>query len=183
MLWQTPSSIPLTFKNAEEKYYIPAKGFEYLCTHAPVELLIVSPVNERTRQGQVSGTPKNKHSKRLDLFGRKIYSTASLQFRVSNHQDRILLDRYNFNLWDSLSKFREALPQDCAQEFAALVEEGKAVAKGALQMTRDAIYSATRVVASAVVMRCSSWLKSSGLSQEMQSTLRDHPFEGAGLFS
>lgn len=142
---------------------------------------LVSTVNERDRQCHVTGTPKNKDAKRLDLFGRKVYSMASLQFRVSNHQ--VLLGRYNFNLWDLLNKFKEVLPQDHAQEFAALVDDGLAVAKGVLQMAWDATDLVARVVACAVAMRCSSWFQSSGLSREMQATIQDLPFEGTALFS
>ncbi|EMP29321.1 Fanconi anemia group M protein [Chelonia mydas] len=81
-LWQPPSSIPPTFKKAEKKYYVPAKGFKYLYTHPPAASLVMSTVDERDRQDQVSGTPKNKDAKRLDLFGRKAHSTAILQFQV-----------------------------------------------------------------------------------------------------
>ncbi|EMP32126.1 hypothetical protein UY3_10751, partial [Chelonia mydas] len=84
-------------------------------------------------------------------------------------------------LWDSLNKFKEALLQDRAKD--ALMYEDTAVAREALQMTWDATDSAARVVTSAVAMRCSSWLQSSGLSQKMQSTIQDLLFEGAGLFS
>ncbi|EMP25303.1 Mothers against decapentaplegic like protein 9 [Chelonia mydas] len=101
--------------------------------------------------------------------------------KVPKHQ--ALLGRYNFNLWDSISTFKEGLPQDQAHEFSTLVAEGKAVARGALQMAWDTTDSVARVVASAVVMRHSSWLQSSKLSQEIQTTLQDLPFEGAGLFS
>lgn len=65
-----------------KKYFVPTKGFEYLYTHPSVGLLVVSAVNRR----QVSGTPKNKDPKHLDLLSRNIYSTASLQFWVFNHQ-------------------------------------------------------------------------------------------------
>lgn len=76
-LWQTPSSIPPTSKRAEKKYFVPAKGFECLYTHP------VSVTNERDRQGQVSSTPKNKDGKWPDLFRRKVYSMARLQFSLT----------------------------------------------------------------------------------------------------
>lgn len=57
-----------------------------------------------------------------------MYSTASLQFRVSNYQ--VLWGRYNFNLRDFFSRFKDSLPQDLCQEFAAIQEEGKIVARG-----------------------------------------------------
>ncbi|EMP41608.1 hypothetical protein UY3_01128 [Chelonia mydas] len=72
LLWQTPSSILPTSKKVEKKYPVPAKEFECLYTHPPAASLVVSAVNERDRQGQVSGMPKSKEAKRLDLFGRKM---------------------------------------------------------------------------------------------------------------
>lgn len=69
--------------------------------------MVISTVHERDRQGQVSGTPRNKDAKRLVWFVRKIYSTTSLQFWVSN--DQALLGRYNFHLWYFLSKLKEGL--------------------------------------------------------------------------
>lgn len=90
----------------------PAKGFKYLYTHLPSGSLVVSAANEKDKPLHTSLTPKNKEAKRLDLFGRKIYSTASLQFWVADHQ--ALLESYNFNLWDTLLKFQESLPQGLA---------------------------------------------------------------------
>ncbi|EMP35675.1 hypothetical protein UY3_07161 [Chelonia mydas] len=178
-VWQTPSYIPPTSKKVENKYYVLAKRFEYLYAHPPAGSLVVSIIKERDRQVQASGTPKNKDARRLDLFGRKVYSVASLQVWVSNHQ--ALLGRFNFNLWDSISKFKEGLPQDQAQEFATFMDAGKEVTRGTLQMAWEATVSAARMVISAVVMRWSSWLQCSRLSQEMQTTLQDLPFEGEGL--
>lgn len=96
-----------------------------------------------------------------------------------------LLRREKFNLWDALCKFKESLLQDLAQEFSTLVEEGTMAAQCSLQMTWDVADSAARVVELAVVMRHSSWLQTAGLSQEMQTLIRDAdlPFDGIGLFS
>lgn len=45
-------------------------------------------------------------------------------------------------------------------------------------MAWDAANSVARVVALAVVMRRSSWLQTAGLSQEMQTSIQDLPFDG-----
>lgn len=103
-------------------------------------------------------------AKKFDLFGRKIYSTSSLQFHVVIHQ--VLLGQYNFILWDGLKKFQDSLPQGLAQEFGTLVEEGMVAARWSLQMAWDAVDSVASVVTSAVVMLCSFWLQTAGLSQE-----------------
>ncbi|EMP39159.1 Transcription initiation factor TFIID subunit 1 [Chelonia mydas] len=53
-VWQIPLSIPPTSKKAENKYYVPEKGFENLYTHPPTASLVVSvswpfhhPVNKK----------------------------------------------------------------------------------------------------------------------------------------
>uniref|UniRef100_A0A8C3T5V1 HORMA domain-containing protein 1 n=1 Tax=Chelydra serpentina TaxID=8475 RepID=A0A8C3T5V1_CHESE len=44
------------------------------------------PVMDFTRNGQQAPAPKSKDAKRLDLFGRKIYSGGGLQLRAANQQ-------------------------------------------------------------------------------------------------
>lgn len=70
--------------------------------------------------GQASATPKNKDAKRLNLFGRKVYSTASLQLRICNEQ--ALLGKYDFNIWESMAKFNDSLPQKSKQGCLAILE-------------------------------------------------------------
>lgn len=87
-------------------------------------------------------------------MGRKVYLMGSFQLSISKQQ--ALLERYNFNLWDSLSKFKNCLPQELRQEFTAILEKSKAVATISLQEAHDAADSAARTMASAVTMRCCS---------------------------
>ncbi|XP_067409619.1 RB1-inducible coiled-coil protein 1 [Emydura macquarii macquarii] len=180
-LWETPASVAPTSKTAERKYYVPLQGFEYLFNHPAPGSLVVDAVNQRDRQGTHANTPKNKESKKLDLFGRKIYSTAALQLRMANYQ--ALLGRYTLNLWSSLQRFLPGLPQDMLADFNTLVQEGSLVANAALQSASDATDAAGRAMASGIVMRRASWLQSSGLSPEVQQAIQDLPFTGSGLFS
>lgn len=57
------------------------------------------------------------------------------------------------------------------------------MARSSLQMAWDAADSAAGVVTLAAVMRRSSCLQSVGLSQEVQSSIQDLPFNGSGFFS
>ncbi|XP_029768569.1 uncharacterized protein LOC115271282 [Terrapene carolina triunguis] len=180
-LWQTPSSLPPISKRAERKYFVPSKRHEYLYTHPAPNSLVVKVVNHKECQGQPAPTLKNKDSRRLDLFGRKLYSSSSFQLRVANHQ--ALLGRYDFNLWGSMPKFTDSLQEHDRKEYKALVEEGTASARVALQAASDAADMAARTMTSAVSMRRASWLLLSRLSIEAQSSLQDLPFHGKALFA
>lgn len=72
-----------------------------------------------------------------------------------------------------MAKFKGALLLESRGEFLAMVEEGKAVAKMSLQAALDTADSAALSVASAMVMRLSSWLQSLGLPCEVQQTIKD----------
>ncbi|XP_067412488.1 complement factor H-like [Emydura macquarii macquarii] len=68
-LWQTPASVAPTSKGAEKKFLL---------------TLVIDAANQRDRQGNQGSTPKNKNNKKLNLFGRKVYSMGALQFRIAN---------------------------------------------------------------------------------------------------
>ncbi|XP_065439796.1 uncharacterized protein LOC135981398 [Chrysemys picta bellii] len=172
-IWQTPASILRTARGVERKYFVPSKDHEYLYTHPPPCSLVVSSVNARERHGQQAAA---KDAKRFYLFGRKVYSAGGLQLRAANQQ--ALLSRYNYNSWNSMGKFKELVPQDSREEFGALVEEGKMVARTSLQASLDIADSAARTLASGIAM-----FQVSGLPPELQQTLQDLPFEGQGLWS
>ncbi|EMP33099.1 hypothetical protein UY3_09759, partial [Chelonia mydas] len=179
--WQTPSSLPPISKWAECKYFVPNKGHEYLYSHSAQNSLVVEAVNPRERQGQPRAIPKNKDSRRLDLFGEKIYSLSSLQLRVANHQ--AVLSRYDFNMWQTAAKFKNALPEGSRKEYRAILNKGTAAARAALQVASDAADSAARTTAAAISMWRLSWLLLSRLSSEAQQSIQDLPFDGQAPFA
>lgn len=159
---------------------MPPKGHEYLNTHPVPSSLVGVAINEWERQSPPGATPKNKDSKRLDLFGHKVYSSSSLQLRVANHQ--ALLGCYDFSMWQAMAKFEDSLPEDTRKEFRAILDEGKAAARAALQAASDVADSAARTMASAISMCRASWLLLLGLLTEAQQSIQDLPFDGQALF-
>lgn len=79
--------------------------------------------------------PKVKDPKKLDFFGRKVYTTGGLQLHIANQQT--LLGCYDFNMCDAIQKFKDWLPQEARQEFSSLVDEAKTVARASLQAALD----------------------------------------------
>ncbi|EMP37442.1 hypothetical protein UY3_05351 [Chelonia mydas] len=133
-------------KGVDCKYFAPSKGYEFLFFHPSPCSLVVSALNERERHGQQALAPKAKEAKHLNLFGRKVYSSGGLQLRIANQQ--VIFNRNNFNSWMAVGKFKDNLQQGSQQEFTALVDEGKAVAKTSLQASLDLADAAARTIMS-----------------------------------
>lgn len=72
--WQTPASLPPTAKRTECKYFVSAKDMSSSSRTLPQGSLVVAAANERDHRGEVGSICKGKDSKKLDLFGWKIYS-------------------------------------------------------------------------------------------------------------
>lgn len=120
--------------------------------------------NELERQGHRASKLKSKDAKRQNLFGCKLYSTGSLQLRIANQ--RALLSYNNFTLWENVIKFKDKLTKDCRQDFAVMTDEGKVVARTALQDSLDGTDVVARIMASTIYMRRCSWLQLSMLPQK-----------------
>ncbi|EMP29312.1 hypothetical protein UY3_13581 [Chelonia mydas] len=146
MIWQTLASSAPTAKGEERKFFAPSKGYEFLFCHPSPCSLVVSVVNEREHHGQQAPALKAKEVKCLDLSGRMVYSSGGLQLRIAKQQ--AILSRHNFNSWAVVRKFKDNFSQGSQQEFMALVDKGKAVAKTSLQASLDSADAAARTTAS-----------------------------------
>lgn len=138
-------------------------------------------VNDKERQGQQGPTPKSRDAKRLDLFGRKVYSSGGLSLRIANQL--AILSRYSYNSWSAVQKFKELLLSESRSELGAIAEEGRIVARTSLQGSLDAADSAACTLALGIAMRRNAWLQSSGLPPEVQQTIQDLSFDGQSLFA
>ncbi|EMP29277.1 hypothetical protein UY3_13625, partial [Chelonia mydas] len=83
---------------------------EHLYTHPTPDSLMVDAANQHERQGFQGFSLKNWEEKRLDFYGRKVYSTGGLQLHVSNQQ--AIISMYSYNTCWMMAKFTELLPSD-----------------------------------------------------------------------
>ncbi|EMP37006.1 Armadillo repeat-containing protein 3 [Chelonia mydas] len=130
-LWQTPASIPPTCKKAERKYYVPAKDVDFLFSHSQPNSLVVDAVTHGTKQPQYQPTPQDKDLKHLDLLGRKIYTSSTLQFRIANYSAP--LASYDFDNYNKLFDFTSHILEDRRADFKSVLVEGQLVSRMALQ--------------------------------------------------
>ncbi|KAJ1135527.1 hypothetical protein NDU88_001966 [Pleurodeles waltl] len=74
------------------------------------------------------------------------------------------------------------LPQEVRKSFGALFLDAQAAAQQIIQSGLDTTDSIARAMGTSVAMRRHAWLRSSGFSSDVQSTLMDLPFDGEKLF-
>lgn len=79
-LWQTPASLPSTTNNKERKYFVSCKD---------PGSLVVKAANERERQGLQGPMLKAKNAKKLNLFGRKLYSTGGSNCEPASYPKQV----------------------------------------------------------------------------------------------
>lgn len=180
IIWHTPDSILPTGKRMEKKYYVPAKDLEVLVSHPSPHSMVVDAGNESGRQHHAKSRTHDKDHKCLDIPGRKSYSSSSLQLRIANYQ---ALAKYNCVSYNKLTSFINRLPAEHREQFQAIVEEGQLLARTTFQASLDAADTATSWIATAVVMRGSSWLWLCDFPKEVQSTVGDLPFDAPKLFA
>lgn len=82
-VWHTLASCVPTSKRAKRRVFGPAK---FLFYHPAPNLLVVQAVAESARSHYQRTISADKGCKRLDLLGRKVFSSAGLQFHVANYQ-------------------------------------------------------------------------------------------------
>ncbi|KAG6922648.1 hypothetical protein G0U57_001641, partial [Chelydra serpentina] len=65
-IWQTPALASLTNQRADRKYFIPAKGTEFLFSPQACSL-VVEAANQHSKQPHFRSSLQDKEHKRLDL--------------------------------------------------------------------------------------------------------------------
>lgn len=83
------TTIFLTCKGAETKYYVAGNGSEFLFTHSSPNSLVVDAINECDRHLS-KAIPYDKDQKHLDFFSRKSYSSTTLQFQAAIVEGHLL---------------------------------------------------------------------------------------------
>lgn len=180
-IWQLPASAPATNKKADKKYYVPAKGMEFLFSHPPPNSLVADAAQQRTRGPQQRPSGPDKDMKQLDLFGRKVYSSATLSLWMANYA--VLLANHSFDNYAKLVPLLEHLPEGKREVLKAVVQEGYTASRTALHIALDMVDTAARTTATSVVMSRASLLHQAAVPKDLLSKVQDLPFDRQNLFS
>lgn len=135
---------------------MPAKGAECLFSHPTPNSLVVRATSERVRQQHLWSIPADKEGKCLDLLGRKVFSSSSLQVRIASYQ--VPLAKDNFLNYTKFVEFTDSFPQQDRAHFQALINEGKLISRTTLQSAVNAADVSSSIMAIAIIMCKESWL-------------------------
>nr|XP_014430505.1 uncharacterized protein LOC102452183 [Pelodiscus sinensis] len=180
-IWQTPASMPPTNKRTDRKYFIDAKDAEFLFTHPVPNSIVVDAAQQKARSAQARNSIADKEAKRLDLLGRKVYSSATATLRMANYSAH--LANHDFDNYSKLVPLIQHLPHSQREVLKAIVQEGYTVARNALQISLDIADSASRTTATSIVMRRDSWLHLASVPKDLHPKVEDLPFDRASLFA
>ncbi|XP_075789594.1 uncharacterized protein LOC142830175 [Pelodiscus sinensis] len=180
-IWQTPASITPTNKRVDRKYFIAPKDMDFLFTHPPPNSLVVDSVRHKGKQPNLRSTPQDRDHKKVDIMGRKVYSSSTLLLRAANYT-AMLADYDNAN-YAKLQDLLQHLPEHKRPTLRSIMQEGLAISRTALQSAMDVADTAARITASAIVLRRMSWLQPSGVPRDLQQKVEDLPFDRTNLFA
>ncbi|CAM2097689.1 unnamed protein product [Caretta caretta] len=122
-------------KKTERKYYVPAKDADFLFSHPQPNSLVMDAVAQWTKQPQYRPILQDKDLKNLDVFGRKVYTSSTVQFRIANYS--VLLAIYNFSNYNKLFEFASYIPENRRADFKSILAEGQLISRTALQAALD----------------------------------------------
>ncbi|KAJ1095605.1 hypothetical protein NDU88_000764 [Pleurodeles waltl] len=176
-VWKRPVSSPAVHRAVARRYRAAPTDPGFLSRHpTPESLVVQASCSSKSAPGSFPTVPGDRDSKKLDAQSKKIFSSCSLAFKATNAT--CILGRYVHALMEDISSSFTELPQGLLD----VVSDAQAAATQIIQAGLDTTDSVARAMGTTVVARRQAWLRNSGFSADVQSTLLDLPFDGDKLF-
>ncbi|KAJ1152752.1 hypothetical protein NDU88_005527 [Pleurodeles waltl] len=176
-VWKRPASSPAVHRAVARRYRTAPTDPGFLSRHpTPESLVVQASCSSKSAPGSFPTVPGDRDSKKLEAQSKKIFSSCSLALKATNAT--CILGRYIHALMDDISSSFTELPQGLLD----LVSDAQAAATQIIQTGLDTTDSVARAMGTTVVERRQAWLRNSGFSADVQSTLLDLPFDGDKLF-
>ncbi|XP_060116188.1 uncharacterized protein LOC132587820 [Heteronotia binoei] len=178
-VWAKPASVSPSDKKLEAMYKVKKQGCEFLFMHPAANSLVTEFLPSKRSGAHI--TSFDKEGRKSDSLGRKMYTSAALTLRIANFN--AITGRYQVFLWERIMQHLDTLPDDKRSLVRMLQAEGIKIGKQQINAARHLADTASRAMASAVVLRRHSWLQATAASSYIKAKVEDLPFEGTGLFS
>ncbi|KAJ1158112.1 hypothetical protein NDU88_010806 [Pleurodeles waltl] len=176
-VWKKPVSSSAVNRSVARRYRAAPADPGFLTRHpTPESLVVQASSSARSAPGSFPSVPSDRDSKKMDMASKKAFSSCSMALKSTNAT--CILGRYIYALMDEITSTHTEIPQGLLN----LVSDAQAAATQVIQSGLDTTDSVARAMGTAVVTRRQAWLRNSGFSSDVQSTLLDLPFDGDKLF-
>ncbi|KAJ1109751.1 hypothetical protein NDU88_007110 [Pleurodeles waltl] len=176
-IWKKPVSSSAVNRSVAQRYRVASADPGFLSRHpTPESLVVQTSCSARSAPGSFPAVPSDRDSKKMDILSKKAFSSCSMALKSTNAT--CILGRYIYALMDEIKSTHTEVPQ----ELLSLVSDAQAAATQVIQSGLDTTDSVARAMGPAVATRRQAWLRRSGFSSDVQSTLLDLPFDGDKLF-
>ncbi|KAJ1202338.1 hypothetical protein NDU88_006138 [Pleurodeles waltl] len=176
-VWKKPVSSSAVHRAVARRYRAAPSDPGFLSRHpTPESLVVQASCSSRSAPGSFPTVPGDRDSKKMDSQSKKIFSSCSMALKSTDAS--CILGRYIYALMDEITSSHMELPQGLLN----IVSDAQAAATQVIQSGLDTTDSVARAMGTAVVARRQAWLRNSGFSADVQSTLLDLPFDGDKLF-
>ncbi|KAJ1098777.1 hypothetical protein NDU88_003884 [Pleurodeles waltl] len=176
-VWKKPVSSSAVNRSVARRYRAAPADPGFLTRHpTPESLVVQASCSARSAPGSFPSVPSDRDSKKMDMQSKKVFSSCSMALKSTNAT--CILGRYIYALMDEITSTHTEVPQGLLN----LVSDAQAAATQVIQSGLDTTDSVARAMGTAVVTRRQAWLRNSGFSSDLQSTLLDLPFDGDKLF-
>lgn len=149
----------------------------FLFHHPAPNSLVFSASSKGRRQHLI---PPGKEGKKLDAFGRCLYSASLLGIKSCNYI--ACMARFIYALFEDMALYLNNLPLDQRDHVLHLSADGLVTAKQEITYVKHTLESAVKTLIMAVALRRHSWLHKTNLPFNTRGLIEDLAFDGTGHF-
>lgn len=175
--WEKPASIPVSSKKLDHLYRTQEENVQFLFKHPQPNSLIVS---SSYRSRRHHSTPPDPEGKKLDAYGRRLYSMGALGIKSNNYA--ACFSRFIHAVFEDLEPILHTVPADLKPKALQLCADGLAAARQNIATAKHGLETAAKTLTTGVALRRHSWLCATSLLPDSKSAIEDLPFDGVGLF-
>lgn len=176
--WSISASAPTSTKRLDHMYRVQESSAAFLYTHPKLNSLIVT----STVKGKgYHSAPQDRDGKKIDMYGRRFYSTGALGIKAANYI--ACISRFVFGILEDFTPLLTMLPEEHRLCLTSRHADGLVATKQLLSSSKYVLESAARTLSSAVALQRFAWLHSTTLPFDTKTLVEDLPFDGQGLFN
>lgn len=176
--WEHPASAPTSTKCLNHMYHVQESSAKFLYTHLRPNSLIMS---SSTKGKRHQSYHPDKDGNRIDVFGRRVYSTSALAIKGWNCL--ACMTQFIDGKLDEFSGVLPLLPDEARCRALPIQLDGLVAAKQQISPAKHILESSARTLSLAVAIHRFAWLRSTNLPQDTWTLVEDMAFDESGLFS